>query len=68
MRQKLSIEEVDNGYIVRVIKTGESIFKDPYVKPVRVYETFDALMNYLECLKPSSLEKHRKQGLRPEGQ
>lgn len=60
MKQKLSIEEVTNGYIVRVIRTGLSTFKDPYEKPALVFETFAALSNYLLCLKPSKTEAHRK--------
>lgn len=59
MRQKLSIEEVDNGYIVRIIRTGLSTFKDPYEKPIRVYESYTALLNYLACLKPASDEVHK---------
>lgn len=60
MRQKLSIEEVTNGYIVRVRRTGVSVYKEPFENPVLVFETFEALSNYLQCLKPSSAEEHRK--------
>lgn len=59
MRQKLSIEEVDNGYIVRVIRTGLSLLKDPYNKPVFVFESYDSLSKYLKVLKPSIIEKGR---------
>lgn len=69
MRQKLTIEELDNGYIVRVIKTGMSALKDPYEKPVFVFQTFDGLINYLQILKPSRAKAYDSAvGLRPEGQ
>lgn len=46
--KKLIIQEASNGFIVHVKVTGESTFKDPYEKPVIVFETKGGLNAYLD--------------------
>ena len=46
-KKKLVIEQVDNGFIVKVLKTGLSPLKDPYSKPVYVFGCWDDLETYL---------------------
>lgn len=46
---KCTIEKVTNGYIVRVITTGLSSFKDPYVKPVYVFNAWSEASEFLEA-------------------
>ena len=44
---KISIERVDNGYIVRVIKQDCSPLKELYKKSVYVFKTIEELKKYL---------------------
>lgn len=66
MRHKLSIEEVDNGYIVRHLRvaetTRENLLKQSYddMGPrVRVYSSFEELVAHLSFLKPTEEQKQR---------
>jgi len=46
MANKVSVEQVENGFIVRVLKTGLTIYKDPYEIPVYVFETLEAMQAF----------------------
>lgn len=47
---KITVEFVGNGYIVRTKDTGLNLFKDPYVKPTKVFISLDSLFDYISTL------------------
>lgn len=49
-RAKVVVTSVDNGYIVRVIDHGMGALKEPYVKDLLVFSTFQEVSGYLEGL------------------
>lgn len=44
---KVSIEKVQNGYILRVLTGNCSEFKEPYLKPVMVFYSLQDLYDWL---------------------
>lgn len=46
--KKITIEQVSNGYIVRVLNDGESIFKQAYDMPISVYIDVPDLISQLQ--------------------
>lgn len=44
---KISIQVVDNGYIVKVIDEGECSLKTRYIKPVFTFHTLEEINNFI---------------------
>lgn len=44
---KVSIEKTQNGYIVRVLRSNCSNFKEPYLKAVMVFENWHSMVDWL---------------------
>ncbi len=61
-KPKASIEVVTNGFIVRVIRTGLQMFKDPYVKPVMVFQDWDDAAKYLKAVAHGISDYEEKKG------
>ena len=47
-RKKIVIEQVDNGFIVKVVNQGASALKELYTKPIKVFTSYQELNKYLE--------------------
>lgn len=48
MTKQVSIQRVDNGYIVRVTRQGGSVFKMRYEAPTMVFLTLQMAYAYLQ--------------------
>lgn len=46
---QLSIQKVQNGYIVRVKGSNCNDFKEPYLKPIMVFTSFKEMMAWIQA-------------------
>lgn len=48
MSKKISIKQAANGFIVKVIDSGESVLKEPYSNEIYVFKSFAELNLWLK--------------------
>lgn len=48
MNKKISIKQASNGFIVKVINSGESVLKEPYSSETYVFPSYGELNLWLK--------------------